>query len=169
MDDEPRDNARGVVISELHALDLVRRRTATGLKDVVTGKRYWAHGARRGDPGASDPRRPLLVRAWSAARAARARRSSPTAIDHGLRRRHAGRVPATSNGDGRPDVVVGNKKGTFVFLQVDAEGEPLRMAPPDPGVVTRDGSGRLLNLGFETGRPRRTGTAEGDAFERTSR
>src|SRR6266481_1383096 len=38
----------GVCFSELHALDLVDM-DGDGLKDIVTGKRYWSHG-RMGDP-----------------------------------------------------------------------------------------------------------------------
>jgi hypothetical protein len=65
--------------AQMYALDV------DGLQDIVTGKRFWAHGP-KGDP---DP---------------------------------AGTQLATGdlNGDQRPDIVVGNKKGGFVFLQKPA-------------------------------------------------
>ena len=40
--------------SEIHAIDLVDM-DGDGLKDIVTGKRFWSHG-RTGDPIATTPR-----------------------------------------------------------------------------------------------------------------
>jgi hypothetical protein len=41
-----------VKFSELHAIDLVDM-DGDGLKDIVTGKRFWSHG-RIGDPDRND-------------------------------------------------------------------------------------------------------------------
>src|SRR5207248_2056627 len=48
MNKEPGDNKYGLKFSELHAIDLVDM-DGDGLKDIVTGKRFWSHG-RTGDP-----------------------------------------------------------------------------------------------------------------------
>src|SRR5205085_2887428 len=50
MGDKPSDNPFGIVFSQLHAVDLVDM-NGDGLKDIVTGKRFWAHGAH----GDADP------------------------------------------------------------------------------------------------------------------
>ena len=46
-------NQYGVTFSQLHALDLIDM-DGDGVKDIVTGKRFWAHGA-HGDVDPSDP------------------------------------------------------------------------------------------------------------------
>ena len=48
MNKEPSDNKYGVKFSELHAIDLIDM-DGDGMKDIVTGKRFWSHG-RTGDP-----------------------------------------------------------------------------------------------------------------------
>ena len=45
---EPNESRYGIKFSQLHAIDLVDM-DGDGLKDIVTGKRYWAHGP-QGDP-----------------------------------------------------------------------------------------------------------------------
>ncbi|HVK58457.1 MAG TPA: VCBS repeat-containing protein, partial [Candidatus Kapabacteria bacterium] len=52
MNKDPRENRYGVKFSELHAIDLVDM-DGDGLKDIVTGKRFWSHG-RIGDPDRND-------------------------------------------------------------------------------------------------------------------
>ncbi len=61
MNKEPQENKYGVKFSELHAIDLVDM-DGDGLKDIVTGKRFWSHG-RTGDPDRNDAGRALLVQA----------------------------------------------------------------------------------------------------------
>ena len=43
MGSKPEHNPYGVKFSQLHALQLVDM-DGDGLKDLITGKRYWAHG-----------------------------------------------------------------------------------------------------------------------------
>ena len=52
MDKTPAENRHGVKFSELHAIALVDM-DGDGLKDIVTGKRFWSHG-RTGDPDRND-------------------------------------------------------------------------------------------------------------------
>ena len=52
MNKDPKENKYGVKFSELHAIDLVDM-DGDGLKDIVTGKRFWSHG-RTGDPDRND-------------------------------------------------------------------------------------------------------------------
>ncbi|MCA9112695.1 MAG: VCBS repeat-containing protein, partial [Planctomycetaceae bacterium] len=52
MGEKPEENADGVAFSQLHALAL-HDMDGDGLKDLVTGKCYWAHNGH--DPGARDP------------------------------------------------------------------------------------------------------------------
>ncbi|MBI1314950.1 c-type cytochrome [bacterium] len=109
-------NPYGVNFAQLHAVDLADI-DGDGLKDIVTGKRYWAHGP-KGDAEPDAP--PVLY--WF--RTVRNKNSNgkptvgfvPYLIDDasgvGVE------VKALDvNGDDALDIVVGNKKGTFVSTQ----------------------------------------------------
>ncbi|MBL9174732.1 MAG: VCBS repeat-containing protein [Verrucomicrobiales bacterium] len=112
MNKEPSENPYGVKFSQLHAVDLVDI-NGDGLKDIITGKRFWAHGP-AGDP---EPGAPPVLYWWELVR--RPDKSVdwvPHLIDD-----NSGvgtQVMARDlNGDRRPDIVVGNKRGVFVFTQ----------------------------------------------------
>ena len=111
MNKEPRDNAYGVKFSEIHAIALVDM-DGDGLKDLVTGKRFWSHG-RTGDPDRND----AAVLDWLklARRPDKTVDFIPYLIDSesGVGTQV---VAGDINGDGLPDIVVGNKRGTFVHL-----------------------------------------------------
>ena len=51
--EKPAPDKYGVVFSQLHAVDLIDM-DGDGLKDIVTGKRFWAHG-HDGDPDSNGP------------------------------------------------------------------------------------------------------------------
>jgi hypothetical protein len=97
--------------SEPHALFLADV-NGDGLMDFVTGKRFWAHGP----SGDVEPNAPAVVYWFELQRdKEHGARFTPQKIDD-----NSGvgtQVAAVDlNGDGIADVIVGNKKGTFVFL-----------------------------------------------------
>jgi len=111
MNKEPQENRYGVKFSELHAIDLADI-DGDGFKDIVTGKRFWSHG-RTGDPDRNES----AVLYWF--KLARNGDGSVDFIPHQIDNDSGvgTQVVATDvNGDGLPDIVVGNKKGTFVHL-----------------------------------------------------
>jgi hypothetical protein len=111
MNKDPKDSPHGVKFSEIHAIDLVDM-DGDGLKDIVTGKRFWSHG-RTGDPDRND----AAVLYWfRLVRGPEGVDFVPTLIDSesGVGTQV---VAGDVDGDKRPDVVVANKKGAFVFLR----------------------------------------------------
>ncbi len=109
------ENAYGVAFSQLHAL-VCADVDGDGRVDIVTGKCYWAHNGH--DPGARDP----AVLYWFKNTKSKSGEVEfvPYAIDNnsGLGRQIQ---VVDVNADGLLDVVTGNKKGTFVFLQEVSE------------------------------------------------
>jgi hypothetical protein len=94
----------------LHCVDI----NGDGLKDLVTGRRWWAHGP-RGDAGPNDP----AYLYWFEAK--RDSNGFTTFIPHeidddsGIGTQFAF---MDMNGDGLLDIIISNKKGVFLFLQV---------------------------------------------------
>jgi hypothetical protein len=84
-----------------------------GVMDVVTGKRRWAHGPLKDD----EPNAPPVLYWFEIQRDGRGgAKLIPHLIDDnsGVGTQV---TPGDVNQDGKMDVVVGNKKGVFVFLQ----------------------------------------------------
>ena len=105
-------NRQGIVFSQLHALTLVDM-NGDGLKDIVTGKRYFAHHS-KGDIKPLDP--PVLY--WFELK--RNADKSVEWVGHQIDDNSGVGVQIEAkdvNGDGKPDVIVGNKKGAVLFLQ----------------------------------------------------
>jgi hypothetical protein len=129
MGDKAEQNPYGLKFTELHAVELVDM-DGDGLPDIVTGKRFWAHGP-KGDPEAGEP---AVLYWWKQVRDGKGGvQFIPYLIDDdsGIGTQV---VVGDLNGDKLPDIVVGNKKGTFVFLhEVKQVGkEEWEKAQPKP-------------------------------------
>ncbi|MHC5066641.1 MAG: FG-GAP repeat domain-containing protein, partial [Planctomycetota bacterium] len=158
------ESVYGLVIGNLHAIDLVDM-DGDGLKDIVTGARYWAHGGN--DKADKEPA--LLY--WlqlqrSEEDGAKGVEFIPWEIDDnsGVGTQV---VAGDMTGDGLPDVVVSNKMGTFFhrhstrevsrneFLaqrRKDFTAMRARSAEIDrTGVLPLGADGEALNLDFESG------------------
>jgi hypothetical protein len=108
-----------VKFSQPHAIWL-QDMNGDGLPDIVTGKRFWAHG-----PGGDPEPMATPVLYWfelkrTPAPAGAASQAAVTYTAH-LIDDNSGigtEVKAADlNGDGKPDVLVGNKRGAFLFLR----------------------------------------------------
>lgn len=179
MGEKPEQNEYGVAFSQLHALALADM-DHDGVPDIITGKRFWAHAEH--DPGSLEPA--VLYWFQTVREPGGKARFIPHRIDSSSgvgTQVEAGDL----NGDGWADIVVGNKKGTFVFVhdakEVDkrtwqaAQPMPTKPRPAQPaaeqssgkpgdGIPAKSADGRALNLDFEMG-DLSDWTATGEAFE----
>lgn len=123
--DNPKQNAYGISISQMHAL-AVADIDGDGVKDVVTGKRFWAHGG--ADPGAQQ----LPVLYWfRTVRTGSGVEFVPHLIDQ---RVGVGTQLTVDDIDdnGHIDIVVGNKLGTFLCLNTGEPDSPPEKRPASP-------------------------------------
>lgn len=104
------ENRYGVHFSQLHAIDLVDV-DGDGLKDIVTGKRFWAHGP-TGDPEPNAS--PVIYWFQLKVSADHTVDYIPHLVDD-LSGTGTEIKAQDFNGDGLPDLVVGNKHGVYVF------------------------------------------------------
>lgn len=108
---KPDEKVNGVQFSQPHAVMLVDV-DGDGLKDIVTGKRHWAHGD-KGDP---EPTAPAVLYWFKLERKGGTVSFTPHLIDD-----DSGvgcQFPvADLNGDGKPDIAIVNKRGVFAFIQ----------------------------------------------------
>ncbi len=120
MDSKPEHNKYGVKFSQLHALDLIDM-DKDGVKDIVTGKRFWAHGPK----GDAEPNAPAVLYWFKIKRLAKGGGdkttdgSSVDFIPYQIDNDSGVGTQVTAGditGNGYPDVIVGNKKGTFIFV-----------------------------------------------------
>ncbi len=103
---------KSVAFSELHALALVDL-DGDGLKDIVTGKRWWSHGDNYGSPDAQTA--PVLY--WF--KLVRKPGGQVEFVPH-LINNNSGAgtqiVAIDMNGDGKPDILTSARKGAFIFF-----------------------------------------------------
>lgn len=127
MGESSTDNPYGVAFSQLHALALADI-DGDGVQDIVTGKRYFAHGGK--DPGGLQE--PVLY--WF-----RCKRSEEGVefVPHEIDRDSGVGTEVTVadlNADGKPDVITSSKRGLLLHVQagpvagLDAEGQPIAMS-----------------------------------------
>lgn len=126
LTENPADNPHGLVISQMHAVALVDL-DGDGIEDIVTGKRYWAHNGR--DPGA--PQLPVLY--WfQTRRTENGVEFIPWLIDE---RAGVGTQLTVHDldGEGTPDIIIGNKLGTSIHLasRQEVTAEEFRERLPD--------------------------------------
>lgn len=108
----------GVQFAQPHAVALADF-DGDGLLDILTGKRWWAHGP-KGDvePNAAPVLYAFLLR--------RGADGTVTYVPHLIEdTTGVGTqvVVGDANGDGRPDILVGNKRGTAVLLSGKSPGK----------------------------------------------
>ena len=190
MNKERDENKYGVKFSQLHAVELFDM-DGDGLKDIVTGKTYWAHGPTKDpEPGAAP-----VIYWFKLVRDHGKVDFLPYQIDNdsGVGRQIG---VADFNGDGLDDLIVGNKKGTYVFAHKKkavskadwdkaqpkvyvapkrvAQAKPAAAKPKDDafanpaptgGELPKGKDGEPLNLDFETG-DLTDWTTAGRAFEK---
>lgn len=105
---EPSENRYGIKFSQPHAMDLADM-NGDGILDIITGKRFWAHGP-SADP---EPNAPAVLYWFELDRRDGRIDFIPHLIDSdsGIGTQV---LAKDMNGDGFPEIIVGNKKGTFV-------------------------------------------------------
>jgi hypothetical protein len=104
-------NSDEISFSQLHALALMDI-DGDGLLDIVTGKRFWAHGKDGPDPESNAP----AVLYWFQLK--RPAKGQAVFVPHLIDDNSGVGTQVTAgfvSDPKRPDIVVGNKKGVFVF------------------------------------------------------
>ena len=112
------DSGKFSLPSQTHALHFIDI-NGDGLKDLVTGRRWWAHGP-KGDAGPNDP----AYIYWFEAKKNKDGSTdfTPRLVDDDSGIGTAFAVEDL-DGDGIPDIIISNKRGVYAFLQVRGRRE----------------------------------------------
>jgi hypothetical protein len=113
MGDFASENAGDVVFTEPHALTAADV-DGDGIKDIVTGKRHWAHLESYSDP---DPMGPAVLYWFRTVRNAGAPGGAEFVPELIHNRSGVGSMVQTAdlNEDGNVDIMVGTNRGNFIF------------------------------------------------------
>jgi hypothetical protein len=129
MHKAPEENRYGIHFSELHAVELFDV-DGDGLKDIITGNCYWAHG-----PAVSPGPGEEGVLYWF--KLVRNADKSVDWVPHLIDSKSGvGRQIGVGdvNGDGKHDLIIGNKLGTFVFTYEAKKASSAEVARAEPVV-----------------------------------
>jgi hypothetical protein len=109
----PSESRYGIALTQMQSVATIDV-NGDGLKDIVTGKRFWGHGCCH-DPGSNEP---AVLYWFELTRLPNgAVEFIPHLIDGDSGAGHQISF-ADVNGDRRPDITVANKKGAYLFVQV---------------------------------------------------
>ena len=140
MNKEANENRYGVTFSEIHAVELADV-DGDGLKDIITGKCFWAHGP----TGAPDSNAPAVLYWFKNVRLPGGGVDwVPHLIDNdsGVGRQISiGDV----NDDKRPDIIICNKKGAFVFTSKTQTVSEEQWQKAQPKLLYPDAEKKNLN------------------------
>lgn len=116
LTDKSETSAGGLKVAQMHGVEFIDV-DGDGIKDIVTGQRWWAHAPKAdgtgGDPGVNDPATLFWLKIT---RENGQVKFTPNIIhpDSGV----GVMLPSGDiNGDGLPDFLTANKKGTFIHIQ----------------------------------------------------